>query len=120
MTFRRHSALAACALALALLQTPALAQGVIDRLLGDNPGRQISPADLMAAGIWVYDPTQGLSNFPETQMQAGPHMLVVLTRNTQVPSVVLRLHSGAECVRAATLMTGIHGGGLAYCHPLTP
>ena len=120
MAFPRRSALAACTLVLGLLQTPAQAQGVIDRLLGDNPGRQITPADLMAAGIWVYDPNQGLSNFPETQMQAGPHMLVVLTRNTQVPSVVLRLESGAECVRAATLMTGIHGGGLAYCHPLTP
>ena len=120
MTFQRRSALAACTLALSLLQTPAQAQGVLDRLLGDNPGGQIFPADLVGAGIWVYDPTQGLSNFPEAQMLAGPHMLVVLTRNTQVPSVVLRLDSGAECVRAATLMTGIHGGGLAYCHPLTP
>jgi hypothetical protein len=118
MTLRPRLALAICTLALACLQTPAQAQGVLDRLLGDDPGRQISPADLIAAGIWVYDPIQGLSNFPETQMRAGPHMLVVLTRNTQVPSVVLRLESGLECVRAATSMTGVHGGGLAYCHPL--
>ena len=120
MTFRYSAALGACALTLALLQTPALAQGVLDRLLGDNPSGQISPADLMAAGIWVYDPIQGLSNFPDTQMRMGPHMLVVLTRNTQVPSVVLRLESGTECAQAAISITGVHGGGLAYCHPLTP
>jgi hypothetical protein len=47
-------------------------------------------------------------------------MLVVLTRSTQAPSVVLRLDTGAECARAAISMTGVHGGGLAYCHPLTP
>jgi len=120
MTLRHSAALGACALTLALLQTPVQAQGVLDRLLGDNPGGQISPADLMAAGIWVYDPIQGLSNFPDAQMRPGPHMLVVLTRNTQVPSVVLRLESGTECVRAAISITGVHGGGLAYCHPLTP
>ena len=120
MTLPLRLALATWILAFAGLQAPTQAQGVLDRLLGDDPGRQIAPADLIAAGIWVYDPIQGLSNFPEAQMRPGPHMLVVLTRNTQVPSVVLRLDSGLECVRAATSMTGVHGGGLAYCHPLTP
>jgi hypothetical protein len=120
MNLKPHLALVACTIALALLQTPAQAQGVLDRLLGDNPGAQISPADLVGAGIWVYDPIQGLSNFPEAEMHPGSHMLVVVTQNTQVPSVVLRLESGVECVRAATHMAGVHGGGLAYCHPLTP
>ncbi|TNC49184.1 hypothetical protein FHG66_12100 [Rubellimicrobium rubrum] len=112
--------LAASVMALTLWSQGAQAQGVLDRLLGDDPGRSIAPADLVTAGIWVYDPIQGLSNFPEDQMLPGPHMLVVLTRNTQVPSVVLRLDTGTECVRAATSMTGVHGGGAAYCHPLTP
>ena len=120
MTFRSNLALAACTLGLVLAQAPLQAQGVLDRLLGDDPSRAIAPADLVAAGIWVYDPVQGLSNFPEADMRAGPHMLVVLTQNTQVPSVVLRLDSGAECATATVSMTGIHGGGLAYCHPLTP
>ena len=120
MTFRARPALAACTLAMVFAQTAAQAQGVLDRLMGDDPGRQISPADLTAAGIWVYDPIQGLSNFPEAQMRPGPQLLVVLTRNTQVPSVVLRLETGAECARAAISVTGVHGGGLAYCHPLTP
>jgi hypothetical protein len=120
MTFSSHSTLSACILALALAGTPMRAQGVIDRLLGDDPRRTINPADLTAAGIWIYDPVQGLSNFPESDMRAGPHMMVVLTKNTQVPSVVLRLESGAECAKAAVSMTGIHGGGLAYCHPLAP
>ena len=120
MTLHPRFPLAICTMVLALLQTPAQAQGVLDRLLGDNPGRQISPADLVTAGIWLYDPIQGLSNFPEAEMRPGPHMLVVLTLNTQVPSVVLRVESGAECARAATSMTGVHGGGFAYCHPLVP
>ena len=118
MTFRFRLAVV-LSLTLTFLHTSAQAQGVLDRLLGDDPGGQISPADLVAAGVWVYDPIQGLSNFPDAQMRAGSHMLVVLTRNTQVPSVVLRLETGAECARAAISMTGIHGGGLAYCHPLT-
>jgi hypothetical protein len=107
-------------LVLAVLQTPSQAQGVLDRLLGDDPSRGIAPSDLVAAGIWIYEPVQGLSNFPEAEMRPGPHMLVVRTRSTQVPSVVLRLDTGAECARAAVSVTGIHGGGLAYCHPLTP
>ncbi len=96
MTLRRTLVLAACTMALSVVQTAAQAQGVLDRLLGDDPGRQISPADLMAAGIWVYDPIQGLSNFPEAEMRAGPYMLVVPTRSTQAPSVVLRLDTGTE------------------------
>jgi hypothetical protein len=119
MPLRPYPALAA-ALALVILQTPAQAQGVLDRLLGDDPSRGIAPADLVAAGIWIYEPVQGLSNFSEVEMRPGPHMLVVRTRNTQVPSVVLRLDTATECARAAVSMTGIHGGGLAYCHPLTP
>ena len=118
MTFRVRLAVV-LSFALAFIHTSAQAQGVLDRLMGDDPGSQISPADLVAAGVWVYDPIQGLSNFPDVQMRAGSHMLVVLTRNTQVPSVVLRLDTGAECARSAISMTGIHGGGLAYCHPLT-
>ena len=51
-------------------------------------------------------------------MRAGSHILVVLTRNTQVPSIVLRLGTGAGCAKAAVSMTGIHGGGLADYHPL--
>ena len=50
----------ACALGLMLLPVSTRAQGVIDRLLGDDPGRSVAPADLVAAGVWVYDPVQGL------------------------------------------------------------
>ncbi|WP_210526645.1 hypothetical protein [Rubellimicrobium arenae] len=104
---------------LTLSGAPAQAQGVIDRLLGDDPGRSVAPADLVAAKIWVYDPRQSLANFPEAEMQPGPHILVIVTANTQVPSIVVRTESGAECSAAARSLTSVHGGGLAYCHPLS-
>ncbi|TNC72189.1 hypothetical protein [Rubellimicrobium roseum] len=114
MTVRRLAAL----LLAGLLASPAQAQGVLDRLLGDDPGRAIAPADLVAAHIWVFDPRRGLSNFPQAEMRPGPHVLVILTANTRVPSLVLRTETGAECAAAARSLTSVHGGGLAYCHPL--
>jgi hypothetical protein len=107
------------AFSLVLTAPDVWAQGVLDRLLGDNPSGTISPADLVAAGVWVLDSRQGLANFPEAQMRAAPHVLVVLSANTQAPSFVLRLETPAECVAAARSLTSVHGGRLAYCHPLS-
>ncbi|MBP1804686.1 hypothetical protein [Rubellimicrobium aerolatum] len=118
MTRLRRPTRLVLSLGLALAAGPLPAQGVLDRLLGDTPGRGIAPQDLVAARIWVLDAQGGLSNFAEAEMRPGPHVLVVLSATTQVPTFVLRAETGPECAAAARSLTSVHGGRLAYCHPL--
>lgn len=108
--------------ALLVMPAPVLAQGFLDRLVGEVAPASVThdtnPSALAERGIFVYDSRSDLTNMPLGSIGPGPHVLVLTHLSGGEPKAYIPTDTGPDCANAAISIAQVHGGGWAYCHPV--